>query len=104
MLLNQTRKILRQVWLKSRMRAIAKAPQHVLNTIRSVIENKEEAFAEPFKFMPHHALALGNDEFALVKVSALVEPAIVEAIVVFGHAKRRKQADRAAEIFGVRTG
>src|SRR5215469_9328671 len=83
------------------MLRIAKTPEHMLNPVGGVIEQEEKTFLETIEFKAHQALAFGDHQFALRKISALIKPAIVESIVIFRHPERRKHPNLVREIFGV---
>ena len=83
------------------MLPIPEAPYHVLYPIGSVVEHEEKAFAKPVKLETHQPFTFREHQFAMLQVRRLIQPAIVEAVVILRHSERREQSDLLRELLRV---
>src|SRR5438128_6004594 len=81
------------------MLPIPEAPYHVLYPIGSVVEHEEKAFAKPLKLETHQPFTFREHQFAMLQVRRLIQPAIVEAIVVLRHSQSGKQSKLLRQFF-----
>src|SRR5947208_1567464 len=80
---------------------IAEAPEHVLHTIRRVVEQEEKSFLEAVELKTHHALAFFEYKFTLSKIGGFIKAAIVQPIVVLRHTESGEESDLCSQVFGV---
>ena len=75
------------------MLPITEAPQHVLYPVRGVEQHEEQPFSATIKLEAHGVYTLAEHQLTVLQIGGLIEAAIVQAIVIFRHPQRRKQAN-----------
>src|SRR5207244_12641746 len=98
-LLDARREFWAHIALVTRMIAITEAPYHVLYPIGSVVEHEEKTFIKSVKLKTHQPLTLCEHQLAVLQVRGLIQPAIVEAVVILRHSERREQSDLLRQFF-----
>src|SRR5437879_5177117 len=83
------------------MFTVAETPEHVLHTIRRVVELEEQSFLEAVELKAHHSLALFEYKFTLSKICSFVKAAIVQSIVVLRHTESGKETDLCSQVLGI---
>src|SRR5437588_133789 len=73
------------------MLRIAEAPEHVLEPVWGVEQDKEKSFAETVELGIHHFFALVEHQTTIGKIIQFVKTVVVVAIVVFCHAKSSEE-------------
>src|SRR5262249_28580427 len=76
-----------------RMTVLTKSAKHMLDSVRSVKEAEEHPTIKALKLVEHHALTLSQHTFALIEKRKFIQPAVVEACVIFRHSRGMKDAD-----------
>src|SRR5437773_853509 len=75
------------------MLAIPEAPHHVLHPVGSVVQHEEETLSEAIKLETHQPFTFGEHQFAVLQVRRLIQPAIIESVVILRHSESGEQSN-----------